>query len=239
LKRVGAEIDHKLKYPSNSANVMVTDILNILNRFSGSADELGSYVLKLRDSLKNQDLQLINIKKDFENLKNEVDENRSRDQIIEGLQDTIKNLINNSFESGMTTNPTAVLSVRNIIREKNFVTFDLYLVHTNPELTYFEYAGGQYFFNFNSEIANGGTLTYSLIDSDLPLKMRPRNPTVYGNQLRLASNSLPGARNGFVIPKISSGIKIAKMKLSTSAEVFSHQSLKLELEKIPRPKSTN
>lgn len=76
------------------------------------------------------------------------------------------------------------------------IEFDIYMEHTNAP-TPFIYAMGQYFFDFNPAIANGGILTYSIVGSDLRSDLIPRNPTISGTQLRLAVNNIPGSDNGF------------------------------------------
>lgn len=98
----------------------------------------------------------------------------------------------------------------------NTFEFDVYLYHTNSDSTIFQYAGGQYFLLFNINVVNGGTLTYSIIGSDLDSSMRPRNPSIAGNLLRLAANSLPGAGNGPTISHTGLGTKIVKMRLSNT-----------------------
>lgn len=97
------------------------------------------------------------------------------------------------------------------------IEFDVYMEHTNSP-TEFEYAGGQYFFNFDPAIANGGTLTFSIVGSDLPSNMLPRSPTVSGSQLRLTTNFFPGAGNGFDMTGNGfPGTKIVRLRLSTFA----------------------
>lgn len=46
-----SEIDHRVKYPNFSNNKLLNYFLMIFNRFSGSADEMGSFVLELRESI--------------------------------------------------------------------------------------------------------------------------------------------------------------------------------------------
>ncbi len=110
--------------------------------------------------------------------------------------------------------------------------FEVRIKHTNPDSTVFLYAGAQYFFDFNNTIANGGTLSYGYVSgvgdsSDLPVNFRPRNPQIFDNgngtsQLRLAVNTFPGPGNGYLIPpSATNGIKICRMKLSTTASSFS------------------
>lgn len=134
------------------------------------------------------------------------------------------------IQTCLAQNPTYILRAMNITRSApNEYTFEIRMQHTNSSV-YFEYAGGQYFFDFNAAIANGGTLTYryALDSSDLPSYMRPRNPQVSGSQLRLAVNTFPGIGNGFVgMSTTSPGTKIAKMSLKTSASAFANVDLNL------------
>lgn len=143
----------------------------------------------------------------------------------------------------MSQNPTYKLKVMNFIRTApNELTFEIRMQHTNSP-THFEYAGGQYFFDFNKAIANGGTITYSYAQdtSELPLNMRPRNPTVYTattpGQLRLAVNTFPSAGNGYINMSTSSpGTKILKMRISTSSSELSNVGLGLRWrDSIPGP----
>jgi len=110
--------------------------------------------------------------------------------------------------------------------------FEIRIKHTNPDSTVFYYAGAQYHFNFNNTVANGGTLAYGYVSgagdsSDLPVNFRPRNPQIFDNgngtsQLRLAVNTFPGPGNGYLIPPgATNGIKVCKMKLTTTAASFS------------------
>ena len=97
------------------------------------------------------------------------------------------------------------------------VEFDIYMEHTNAP-TLFNYGAGQYFFDFNPGIANGGILTYTIVDSDLRSDMQPRNPTISGTQLRLAVSSIPGPGNGHDMTNNGyPGTRIVRMRLSTTA----------------------
>ncbi|MBV6478419.1 MAG: hypothetical protein HGGPFJEG_01174 [Ignavibacteria bacterium] len=131
-------------------------------------------------------------------------------------------------------NPKYKLTAENVkLVSSNVYEFDIYLQHVNSGETKFEYVLGQFFFDFNSEIANGGTLTYSIIGSDLPQSLQPRNPTVSGNQLRLAVNSVPPKENLPLISSKSPGTLIAKMRLATSSKSFSDAGLNLKLRSGP------
>ena len=117
--------------------------------------------------------------------------------------------------------PTYELTAKNYTYiSTNTMEFDVYMRHTNNP-TVFEYSGGQYFFNFDPNIANGGTLSYTIIASDLPTNMQPRNPLVSGSQLRLASNTFPGPGFGFIMTNNGNpGTRIVRMRLATSAPSF-------------------
>ncbi|AOP95943.1 hypothetical protein [Enterobacter roggenkampii] len=51
-----SEIDHQVKYPNYSNNELIKYFLMIFNRFAGSADEMGSFVLDLRQATEIMDL---------------------------------------------------------------------------------------------------------------------------------------------------------------------------------------
>ncbi|MBK8549964.1 MAG: hypothetical protein IPL53_02455 [Ignavibacteria bacterium] len=91
----------------------------------------------------------------------------------------MKNLISRSafavlitviaFSFSFAKDPTYNLSIQNLTKTSpNIYEFDICLLHTNPGESEFGYVLGQYFMDFNSDIANGGNLTFSIIGSDLP-----------------------------------------------------------------------
>ncbi len=94
--------------------------------------------------------------------------------------------------------------------------FDVYLLHLNFDSTVFLYAAAQYFMDFNPGVANGGTLTYSIVSSELSLGSRPVNPTVSGSQLRLATN-LPGSpTTADTIKHTGVGTRVLTMRLTNT-----------------------
>ncbi|MFZ1461354.1 MAG: T9SS type A sorting domain-containing protein, partial [Ignavibacteria bacterium] len=111
--------------------------------------------------------------------------------------------------------------------------FDIYLLNGNNENSKQEelrYSLGQYFFEFNPKIANGGNLNYKIADSDLPEAMRPRNASVKDNQLRLIVNSVSADKGNLpVFIAKSPGLLIARMKLETSADKFADAPLDLKM----------
>ncbi len=116
--------------------------------------------------------------------------------------------------------PTYNLTASNFHIYSDSLTFDIYLLHTNPSAAEFKYAAAQYFFRFNPAIANGGTLTYRIIASGLPTELLPRNPSVSGNELRMASNII-SMSNSPLISSVAPGTLIVRMSLKTSATSFS------------------
>ncbi len=127
-------------------------------------------------------------------------------------------------------NPTYALTAKNVDRTApDSLTFEIDVLHTNAgAVPVYQYALGQFFMNFNPNIANGGSLTYRIIDSGLPENLRPRNPSISGTVLRLAVNTTPGPGNGYNISSTGNGTLIVKMSLKTSASSLSaNESLNL------------
>lgn len=120
--------------------------------------------------------------------------------------------------------PTYQLRVTNYTYTPNTFEFDIYIKHTNPSEARFELAGHQYFFEINPALLPGGTtFTYKYVInqqgdtlSDIPAAFRPRNPSVAGNLLRLATNSLPGAGNGYIVDTAGLGDRIIRMRVGLS-----------------------
>ncbi len=116
--------------------------------------------------------------------------------------------------------PTYSLQATNFERKSIDVTndaieFDIRMRQTNLPI-HFEFAGAQYFFNFNKDVISG-TMTMLNIGSDLPTNMQPRNPTVVTSttpgQLRWAVNTFPGAGNGYIFPTVDTSVMIVKVRL--------------------------
>jgi len=136
-------------------------------------------------------------------------------------------------------NPAYELDARNFTYFSNKIEWDIYIYNTNGP-TSFEYSGGQYYFNFNPLIANGGTLTYSIIGSDLQVALQPRGPEVFSSQLRLAINTFPGTGFGYIMTNnVYPGTKIVRVRLSTSAPTLANQPLELVWRNPPVPPNTN
>ncbi len=117
--------------------------------------------------------------------------------------------------------PTYTLTAKNFNRSApDSLTFEVYLLHTNPGTAEFKYPAGQYFFKFNPLIANGGTLKYRTIGTGLPPAAVPQNASVSGNELRLASNLPVNQDDAPVISSAGNGTLVVKMSLRTTAGSF-------------------
>ena len=116
--------------------------------------------------------------------------------------------------------PTSTLNISNLrLDSANVARFDVYWKNTSAGQI--EYASGQYFFDFNKEVLNGGTGLMTIESSAFTSGFVPRNPTIDNTlgQLKFAGNSVPGAGNGF---KLNTGdsIKVMTVRIKTSAPSF-------------------
>ncbi|MEO6694903.1 MAG: hypothetical protein ABIY50_12285, partial [Ignavibacteria bacterium] len=126
--------------------------------------------------------------------------------------------------------PTYNLTVKNgtlasINTVDDAFEFDVYIENTNGGITNFEFAGSQLFLTFNPAVLTGSptdtnATTYRIIGSDLPVAMRPRNPSISAatsptaTVLRLAINTFPGAGSGVDLTNNGfPGTKIVRMRL--------------------------
>ena len=107
--------------------------------------------------------------------------------------------------------------------------FDIYLMSAGETKEEFRYALGQYFVDVNPKFANEGTLTYSIVSTELPESMKPGSISVSGNQLRMSVNQINSDNSSYpVIPSSKPGLLIARMKLETSADKFSKEEFDLK-----------
>ncbi|MBK6772201.1 MAG: hypothetical protein IPG78_08775 [Ignavibacteria bacterium] len=128
----------------------------------------------------------------------------------------------------LAVRPTYKLPAQHFtFRSANELVFDIYILHTNPADTVFQFALGQYYFNFDTLFCAGGTISYDFApgntgdSSDFPFAARPRNPTRNGSSLRVNSNTVLGLGNGPIVSGIAPGSKIIRMRLRTTAAAFS------------------
>lgn len=69
-----AEIDHTIRYPYDQDNPIFFQFLLILNRLSGSADEMGSFIQFLKEELKVKEREFHTLKNEKETLISDLEE---------------------------------------------------------------------------------------------------------------------------------------------------------------------
>lgn len=67
-----SEIDHTIRYPYDQENPIYGQFLLILNRLAGSADEMGGFVMKLKEEFRQKDIEHLLQIKEKENIINEL-----------------------------------------------------------------------------------------------------------------------------------------------------------------------
>jgi hypothetical protein len=117
------------------------------------------------------------------------------------------------------------LSYRLTASDINFLSansfqFDIYMLNTSRDndIIYFL---GQYVLQYNPALSNNGSLTCSIVKSDLPETMRPSQSIFSENQIRFSVNQVNMDSN--ILPHISSvepGTLIARIVIKTSADKF-------------------
>jgi len=116
----------------------------------------------------------------------------------------------------------------------------IYIWLTNTSESEFKYAAGQYFFEFNPSIGNGGELTFVFVahqTGHLNRLLRPVNPQILGNQLRLAGNK----ENSFASETIYANETkiVCGLRIITDAPTFANENLDLIWRNGPGPLNTN
>ena len=131
-----------------------------------------------------------------------------------------------SASFGYAQNPTYTLNCNDYYVTTNTdgadsLEFDIDMTWTNSGIApNYEYAGAQFFFDFNRDAIKAGTnWQMSNAGSDLPVSMQPRSPVVYTSttpgQLRWAVNTFPGAGSGFHMPA-NVPVKIVRVKIKVT-----------------------
>jgi hypothetical protein len=126
-------------------------------------------------------------------------------------------------------NPSYLLELRNDVQvSANVYEFDIYLLRTGT--TTFEYASGQYGIVINPLIKNGGIIQASLVASSpdpllVASNQTPASVSYYdqSNVIRVAARTPPGAGNGALIPNVSPGIRLCRVRLSNTADFGQYQ----------------
>ncbi|MDB5056434.1 MAG: hypothetical protein JWM44_4484 [Bacilli bacterium] len=98
-----SEIDHRVRYPYAKDNTLFAEFLSIFNRLSGSADEMGSFIINLKMELTEKQLEY----------KESI---REKDKIIKELKEKIENLkLNPAEKAELVKSFTSVFDLSEII----------------------------------------------------------------------------------------------------------------------------
>lgn len=97
-----SEIDHSLRYPNHTDNQDIQSVLTLLNRVAGSADEIASFTLRLKNSIESSTEELSRYREMAENYKKERDDFYS--QIDSLLGELSKQKTHNSELSKIASN---------------------------------------------------------------------------------------------------------------------------------------
>jgi hypothetical protein len=135
-------------------------------------------------------------------------------------------------------NPTYNLVAENFslgdsLTVHDMIKFDIYVTHTNPPMIY-EYAGGQYMFNFNTAVTSSSIEVKIVGNSDLPVELKPRGPSISGSQIRLGVNAFPGAGLGYIMTGNGpQGTYICQVRLRNLGGTFNNVPLNLQWRDLP------
>ena len=148
--------------------------------------------------------------------------------------------------------PTYTLTAKNfLLRSLNHpddaLEFDVYLLHTNPEVTIMEYAQAQYNFAFNANILTNpipsnpndtSQMSYKIIGSDFIGSLKPpRNPQIgtgtnpTQSLLKLSWNLFE--MTGVIISSQFPGTKIVRMRLWNKTASFNLDTINLRWRNPP------
>ncbi len=138
--------------------------------------------------------------------------------------------LKNNFSSAQI--PTYNLTVKNFhFTAPDSLKFDIYLLHTNHPAR-FSYLMGQYYLYFNPDFGNGGSLTFSILETEMDSLCIPRNPTVTNGMLRLFTNIIPGPGTGCEISHNGNGTLLGRFLLTTTTNFLPLDSFRLRWRNI-------
>lgn len=124
--------------------------------------------------------------------------------------------------------PKYTLTARNLhLTASDSLTFDVYIKNINFPVQ-FEYAGGQYYMSFNPNFANGGTLSFRLLETEPGDCLTPINLNVSSGKLRFTGLHFPGPGYGCIISHSGLGSLLGRFSLRTSNIFMPIDSFKLK-----------
>lgn len=88
-----SEIDHKLRYPYEIGNKILEQYLAILNRLAGSADDMGTFILSLVNSINDSKLEKESLQASIEKLQKELDSIKMKVEQKREIQDELSRMV--------------------------------------------------------------------------------------------------------------------------------------------------
>ncbi|MEO7356769.1 MAG: T9SS type A sorting domain-containing protein [Ignavibacteria bacterium] len=140
-----------------------------------------------------------------------------------------------SNNNGFAGDSNYKLTIQNMnLVSKNILEFDINLQNIGSKESALKYIMGQYFFDIDSKFAGrdkdaiNKNLTCTIVKSELPEGLIPRNPSIAGSVLRFAVNSIPSKDNLPLISNEYPGTLIARVRIQASQETFSTNDIGLK-----------
>lgn len=129
--------------------------------------------------------------------------------------------------------PKYSLTVRNLhLIAPDSLTLDIYMRHINNQIP-LEFAGGQFFLDFNCNFGNGGDLTFRLLQSDFDSSCRPSNVIISNCILKAGVIISAGYGSVCFISDSGIGTLIGKYSLRTTTSFLTLDSFKLKWRNPP------
>ena len=108
-----SEIDHRVRYPDYSDNEMLTYYLSVFNGLSGTADDMGSFVMTLDQLIRTTgaailqgEAALAERDSDIESMQQELNKLREEGQASKSIIDSLQNSVNNIKDKNTETSKT-------------------------------------------------------------------------------------------------------------------------------------
>ncbi len=110
------EIDHNIRYPNKSKNLVLEKFLNIFNNFAESANDMGFFVKELDEYLRGKDAQINDLKEEVKRLNITEQEKKDLEKKISNLEEKeslFLTSLNNRSQKLFTPNNKSILSFNN------------------------------------------------------------------------------------------------------------------------------
>lgn len=133
-----SEIDHKVKYPDFSENSLLIHYLDLFNGLSGTADDMGSFVIQLDQLIKTTDTAILEGEaalaardSDIEALQQEINKLKSEGSASKTTIDSLQTSVDNIKEKNTAKSKTYGLA--QILASNSSDIFNSKLLTTDPE----------------------------------------------------------------------------------------------------------